>query len=87
MAEIAQSKGFDVKTLLTKAATRANVIDGINKAASTLTSSGIFMLSYSGHGGQLPDLNSDKDDAHDETWCLYNGELVDGEIYSQKGHF
>lgn len=82
MAEIAQSKGFDVKTLLTKEATRKNVIDGITKAASALTSGDIFMLSYSGHGGQLPDLNSDEDDAQDETWCLYDGELVDDEIYS-----
>ncbi len=82
MAEIAQSKGFEVKTLLTKEATRKNVIDGITKAASALTSGDIFMLSYSGHGGQLPDLNSDEDDAQDETWCLYDGELVDDEIYS-----
>lgn len=82
MAEIAQSKGFEVKTLLTKEATRKNVIDGITKAASTLTSGDIFMLSYSGHGGQLPDLNSDEDDAQDETWCLYDGELIDDEIYS-----
>lgn len=87
MAEIATSKGFDVKTLLTKEATRKNVIDGITKAANTLTSGDIFMLSYSGHGGQLPDLNSDEDDAQDETWCLYDGELVDDEIYALLGKF
>lgn len=87
MAEIVTSKGFDVKTLLTKEATRKNVIDGINKAVSTLTSGDIFMLSYSGHGGQLPDLNSDEDDAQDETWCLYDGELVDDEIYALLGKF
>ncbi len=87
MAEIVTSKGFDVKTLLTKEATRKNVIDGINKVASTLTSGDIFMLSYSGHGGQLPDLNSDEEDAQDETWCLYDGELVDDEIYTLLGKF
>lgn len=87
MAEIVKAKGFDVKTLLTKEATRKNVIDGINKAASTLTSGDIFVLSYSGHGGQLPDLNSDEADAQDETWCLYDGELVDDEIYSLLGKF
>lgn len=87
MAEIAMSKGFDVKIMLTKDATRTNVIDGITKAANTLTSGDIFMLSYSGHGGQLPDLNSDEADAQDETWCLYDGELVDDEIYSLLGKF
>ena len=40
------------------------------------------MLSYSGHGGQLPDLNSDEPDTQDETWCLYNGEIVDDQLYS-----
>jgi|GEM_PF-6385024 hypothetical protein len=50
----ARSRGFDVKTLLTKEAARVNVINGISKAATTLTSGDIFMLSYSGHGGQPP---------------------------------
>ncbi len=45
------------------------------------------MLSYSGHGGQLPDLNRDEADAADETWCLYDGELVDDELYAQLGMF
>lgn len=87
MAEIAKSKGFDVKTLLTKDASRKNVIDEISKAAGSLKSGDIFMLSYSGHGGQLPDLNSDEDDAQDETWCLYDSELVDDEIYALLGKF
>ncbi|KKO19335.1 MAG: peptidase C14 [Candidatus Brocadia sp.] len=87
MAEIARSKDYEVKTLLTKEATRKNVIDGIIKAAGTLTSGDIFMLSYSGHGGQLPDMNSDEDDAQDETWCLYDGEMVDDELYTLLGKF
>jgi len=87
MADIAKSRKFDVKTLLTKAATRAKVTAEISKAASTLKAGDIFMLSYSGHGGQLPDLNSDEPDAQDETWCLYNGELIDDELYVLFGKF
>ena len=87
MTEIVKSKGFDVKTLLTKAATRTSIIDAVNKASSTLTSGDIFMLSYSGHGGQLPDFNNDEDDSRDETWCLYDGEMVDDEIYALLGKF
>jgi hypothetical protein len=60
MADIGKSKKFKVKSLLTKAATRAKVIGEISKAAKTLKAGDIFMLSYSGHGGQLPDLNSDE---------------------------
>jgi hypothetical protein len=82
MASIAKSQKFKVTTLLTKAATRAQVASQINKAARTLTSGDIFMLSYSGHGGQLPDLNDDEPDAEDETWCLYDGEMLDDELYA-----
>jgi hypothetical protein len=87
MAKIARSKKFAVKTLLTKAATRAKVFGEIAKAAKTLKAGDIFMMSYSGHGGQLPDLNNDEPDAQDETWCLYDGELVDDELYTSLGKF
>jgi hypothetical protein len=73
--------------LLTRAATRTKVVGEISRAAKSLKSGDIFMLSYSGHGGQLPDLNSDEPDAQDETWCLYDGELVDDELYSHLGTF
>lgn len=82
MADIAKSKGFAVETLLTKAGTRKKVIDKVTRAAETLAPGDIFLLSYSGHGGQLPDLNRDEADAMDETWCLYDGELVDDEIFA-----
>jgi hypothetical protein len=87
MASIAKSKRFEVKTLLTKVATRTQVTRSILNAAKKLKSGDIFMLSYSGHGGQLPDLNNDEPDAQDETWCLYDGELVDDELYALFGRF
>ncbi len=87
MAEIAKSKKFKTKTLLTKAATRAKVMSEISKAAKALKTGDIFVLSYSGHGGQLPDLNNDEPDAQDETMCLYDGEFVDDELYAQLGKF
>lgn len=87
MTSIGKSRGFKVTTLLTKEATRERVIKAIRKASRTLKSGDIFMLSYSGHGGQLPDRNEDEADAMDETWCLYDGELVDDEMYSLYGGF
>lgn len=82
MAAIATSGKFTVKSLMTKAATRVHVKAEIIKAASALKAGDIFMLSYSGHGGQLPDKNNDEPDGQDETWCLYDGELVDDELYA-----
>lgn len=82
MAAIADEKGFDVTTLMTKVATRQRVRAEISKAADALEAGDIFLLSYSGHGGQLPDRNSDEPDAQDETWCLYDAQLVDDELYA-----
>ena len=83
MTSIGQSKRFSVTPLMTKAATRAAVINHISAAADELKSGDIFMVSYSGHGGQVPDVNRDEEaDDEDETWCLYDGQLLDDELYN-----
>ena len=82
MSALAKSQGFRPTVLLTRRATRARVQAELGKAARQLAAGDIFMLSYSGHGGQLPDLNRDEPDAQDETWCLFDGELVDDELHA-----
>jgi hypothetical protein len=77
---VAKSCKFKVQTLLTAAATRDKITNEISKAASELTSGDIFLLTYSGHGGQIPDLSGDEPDDMDETWCLFDGELLDDEL-------
>lgn len=80
MSNIAKSQGFATTTLLTDRATRKNVFAEIDKAAMTLQPGDIFMLSFSGHGGQIPDINGDEDDNEDETWCLFDSEVLDDEL-------
>jgi hypothetical protein len=87
MADLAHTQGFVPVKLLTKKATRDAVLKGIEDTARKLKAGDIFFLTYSGHGGQLPDLNGDEPDGKDETWCLYDGELVDDELYSSWGAF
>jgi metacaspase-1 len=87
MADIARLRELSVKTLLTKEASRDRVINAVSDAAAALQAGDIFMLSYSGHGGQLPDLNNDEDDFQDETWCLFDGQIVDDELYTLYAKF
>lgn len=87
MRSIAINQGFTPTTLLTASATCQNVIKELELAASKLDAGDIFFLSYSGHGGQLPDWNNDEEDQEDETWCLYDGQLVDDQIYEILGTF
>jgi hypothetical protein len=57
---ITKSLEYQSTKLLRADATRDAVISAISKAAVQLKENDIFVISYSGHGGQLPDLNSDE---------------------------
>jgi hypothetical protein len=70
-----------VSLLLTGDATRKKVRSAIESAAKAAVADDIVLLTYSGHGGQLPDRNGDEPDGRDETWCLYDAELVDDELF------
>jgi len=80
MRLIAESRGFDATTLLTADATRDAVIGAIATAADALDAGDIFFMTMSSHGGQVPDQNGDEPDGLDETWCLYDGQLIDDEL-------
>lgn len=69
--------------LLTARATREHVVAAIKSTAKAMKSGDIFLLTYSGHGGQSPDAaNGDESDRIDETWCLYDDMLIDDELYA-----
>jgi metacaspase-1 len=85
MEKLADARGFKTHKLLTKAATAEALTSALKDAASTLESGDIVLVSYSGHGGQVPDANGDEQDRMDETWVLYDRQLVDDELYSLLG--
>jgi metacaspase-1 len=87
MAAIAKSKGMQSTVLLTKNGTRARVLAGMRSAAAALKIGDLFFLTYSGHGGQVPDVSGDEPDKLDETWCLYDGQLIDDELYFELSRF
>jgi hypothetical protein len=78
---LAASVGYETEILRTDAALRATVRGKIAAAAAKLAPGDTFFLSYSGHGAQLEDENGDELDGADETWCLYDGELLDDELH------
>lgn len=82
MQEIASSRGYSPSTLLTDKATRQRVTSAIREVAGALSAGDIFLVSYAGHGGQVPDKNGDEPDSTDETWCLYDGMLIDDELHA-----
>jgi hypothetical protein len=82
MATVLRGRGFDVTTLLTKQATREAVLKAIADIARVARADDIFVYTNSSHGGQLPDKEGDESDGLDETICMYDGEIIDDELYA-----
>jgi hypothetical protein len=83
MAGIARLRGFDVAAPLCESAAKAQtVIDGIKAAAAALNTGDIFMLTFAGHGSQIPTFEQPPHEANDQTWALYDRFLVDNELYA-----
>jgi hypothetical protein len=88
MEAIARQKGFAVAKILTRRATRDAVLSAIRGAAEQLHGGDIFMVSFSGHGDQVPDPHAPPEDGGlDQTWCLYDGQLLDKELYAEWARF
>lgn len=88
MQKIAQSQGYTkITKLLTAQGTRAAVINTLNSYATKLVKGDILFISYSGHGGQVPDYSGEEADNKDETWCLYDGQMTDDELKIQWNKF
>jgi metacaspase-1 len=87
MARIAEARDFDTTTILTADATADAVTSAISDAAAKLESGDELFLTYSGHGGQVPDANGDEQDQQDETWVLYDRQLIDDELYDLWSQF
>ncbi len=87
MAALAGGRGMKASVLLTKDGTRAKVLAALRTASKSLVKGDFFFLSFSGHGGQVPDVSGEEADKLDETWCLYDGQLIDDELYMELGKF
>jgi hypothetical protein len=82
MLAITSGRGFSATTMLTRAATSKAVTAAIRDAAGRLEAGDLLVLSYSGHGGQVRDPSGEETDFLDETWVLFDRELLDDELYA-----
>lgn len=85
MRKLAKKNGFTGNNMLLDGqATAAAVTAAIGDASKELSRGDIFFLTYSGHGGQVRDTNGDEkdNDRMDETWVLFDRQLVDDELYN-----
>lgn len=69
------------------AATGQAVESRLRALSNKAKSGDSVLITYSGHGGQQPDKNGDESDGRDETWCLFDGEMIDDLIYAELCRF
>lgn len=81
-----QKRGFDVDMLLDSQATKKNMKDQIEVLVREARPKDLVVITYSGHGSWIPDLDNDEPDARDEVLCPYdiaqNRPFVDDEIHN-----
>jgi hypothetical protein len=78
------ARGFEVRTLLDSAASGTAIRTGIADLLSRTSAGDAVVITYSGHGTWVPDLDGDEPDHRDEAICPHdiaaNGPLLDDEL-------
>jgi hypothetical protein len=87
MQAIAVSQGFTPTQLITQAATADAILSQIGQAAHVLESGDTFIISYSGHGGQVPDATGESPTGLDDTWVAYDRMICGHELYNLWSQF
>lgn len=83
MAGIARDSGYEVMDILLDGKAKVKAAsDSIRKAAKELKPGDMFLLTYAGHGASVVDSSGDEKDGRDETWCLFDRQLIDDELYA-----
>ena len=79
------SRGYNVEKLLDKNANGANIRKGINATIAKAKRGDTVIITYSGHGTYVPDLNGDEPDGLDEAICPHDtntkGVITDDELF------
>ena len=75
--------GYTTSKLHDEYATSEAVKHALNAYATQMVAGDILLLTYAGHGGELA---NDKpagfdNEQNDQTWCLYDRQLLDDELY------
>jgi hypothetical protein len=81
MRRLAAGAGFEAELLAGREARIHSVRSRIAEAARRVGSDGIFLLTYAGHGTRVKDTDGDEGDGMDEAWCLFDGALIDDEMF------
>lgn len=85
-AEALGARGYAVERLIDSQATKAAIVAALQKLIGAAQAGDGLVVTYSGHGTYVPDVNGDEVDGLDEALCPHDirsaGALVDDEIHA-----
>ena len=82
MGALARDRGMTSTVLSGTQATRSQVLAAVRSAVRSLTSDDMLFISYSGHGGRVPNnAHVAEEDRQSLSWCLYDGQLLEPELW------
>jgi metacaspase-1 len=84
MLTIAQQQGFRSETLIAERATADSILNSIRRNADSLKPGDIFLISFSGHGRQLPGSQGRK---QENAWVTYDRPVGREELQSALSQF
>ena len=87
MQAICSAQGFKSQMLLNGDAVADAILGAIGQSAFNLQSEDTFILSFSGHGGQVPDTTGASPNGLDDTWAAYDRMILGHELYNLWGQF
>lgn len=96
MRKIAAANGFTAGQLLSPTPSEIGtgayshkLLATLGRLADKTVSGDMVLLTFSGHGGQVPDTDDldISEGKYDETWCLYDRQVLDDEIYRALARF
>jgi len=82
MFDIATAQQFTSSSLfLTQEATKSAFLSAMAELQEKAEAGDLVFISFSGHGGSIMDRDDGEElDGRDETWCFYDGQIVDDKI-------
>ena len=88
MQSLLVTSGFEMlPPLRAKQATRSAVSTSISRLASKARATDLVCVYYAGHGGTVYDVSRDEERGRDQTWCLYDAQLIDDELHALCAEF
>lgn len=79
-SNVLAAAGFETTLLLNAQASRDGVVSAMRRAAAKLSEGDLLVMSGAGHGARERTKGADGVEAIHESWCLWDGKLLDDDI-------